>query len=229
MTDSSRRDAPHRAIPPLYHEPNHRWYAWGKLRSDPIYARVEAQLSHGDVPVLDVGCGLGIMAFYLRLRNWQMPIVGIDADERKVRAACDALAVWERERGGSRISFHAGDARNLPAHAGHVLLLDVVHYVAPDQQRVLFEGAASRVAKGSKLILRDAIADGSWRAKTTMLQERFSRGIGWLRGERLEFPRLESLDEWAIGAGMTRTHLEPMTRGNPFNNHLLVWERPESG
>lgn len=223
MTDQLRREAPHRAIPPLFSDPGNRWYAWGKLRSDPIYERVAAQLGNAALPVLDVGCGIGITAFYLRLQGWQMPITGIDADQRKVDAAHAALARWPES--SPFIRFEKGDARSLPDIEGTVLLLDVVHYVSPDQQKLIFTAAAHRVATGGRLILRDAIADGSWRARATMLQERFSRSIGWLRGERLEFPRRELLDAWAQECGLRLVHHEAMTRGNPFNNHLLVWER----
>ena len=169
------------------------------------------------------------MVFFLRYNGVSTPVVGIDADRRKISAAQDARREWEARHGGIDATFQTGDARSLPAFEGHVLLLDVVHYVAPDQQEIIVTEAASRVAPGARLILRDALQDGSWRARATMVQERFSRAIGWLRGERLVFPRLELLDEWTGAAGLQRVHLEPMTRGNPFNNHLVVWQRPSTG
>jgi len=38
-------------------------------------------------PVVDVGCGVGLLAFYLRERNFLAPISGLDRDGRKITRA----------------------------------------------------------------------------------------------------------------------------------------------
>ena len=59
-----------------------RTYVRAKLASDPVYAAVFEQLRGSDLPVIDVGCGVGILAMYLRQRGFTAPIVGIDHDAR---------------------------------------------------------------------------------------------------------------------------------------------------
>lgn len=220
---SPRADSSVSSIPPLFAKPSHRWYAAGKLRGDRIYPEVLRHLPDDGQPILDIGCGIGLMAFYLRAAGRLNAYRGLDADERKVLSA---RAASTRSRwAGDAMRFEHGNARALPEFAGHVLLLDVVHYLPVEAQLELMRNAARRTAAGCRLVLRDALADGSRRAKNTMLQEKFSRSIGWLRGERLEFPVLESISNAAEGEGLARLEVVPMFERNPYNNHLVVWER----
>ena len=60
-------------------------YTRSKLRTDPLYEGVFAILEARHQPLLDVGCGMGILAMYLRERGWLLPILGVDYDERKIQ------------------------------------------------------------------------------------------------------------------------------------------------
>jgi 2-polyprenyl-3-methyl-5-hydroxy-6-metoxy-1,4-benzoquinol methylase len=62
-----------------------RHYARGKLRRDPIYPAAYDLLGHSAEPILDVGCGVGLLAFYLRERGCRQPVLGLDVDARKIR------------------------------------------------------------------------------------------------------------------------------------------------
>ena len=46
-------------------------YARGKVRYDPAYAAVAGWIGADETPLLDVGCGLGLLGFYLRERDWR--------------------------------------------------------------------------------------------------------------------------------------------------------------
>src|SRR3954468_18835316 len=65
-----------------------RWlrsYVRGKLRCDDIYGAAYELLRTSADPILDVGCGVGLLAFYLRERGCRQRVVGLDADARKIR------------------------------------------------------------------------------------------------------------------------------------------------
>src|SRR3954451_14619900 len=82
-----------------------RHYVGSKLRSDPVFSLAYELLRDVGGPILDVGCGVGLLAFYLRERGANHPITGIDIDERKIRrakAACD-------QRRYSNVEFVAHD------------------------------------------------------------------------------------------------------------------------
>lgn len=210
----------------LFSHPRYRWYAWGKLRSDAVYPAVVEHLPQRPGPVLDIGCGIGLLGLFLHYSGNGRTVVGVDADSRKISAGVEARASAGLSEQTHELRL--GDARDLPSFAGDVMLLDVVHYFSPADQIRLVRDAAARVAPGGRLILRDAIDDGSMRARVTLLQERFSRAIGWLRGDRLQFPTKELLVDSAASQGLQLVNVVPMFSGNPFNNHLLVWERSGS-
>lgn len=187
-------------------------YVRGKIKSDPVYDAVYERLRGGDDPILDVGCGAGVLALYLRERGLRAAVHGIDHDEEKI-ATARALGV-DCER---------GDARELPAWRGTILFLDLLHYFdEATQARIL-----ARAAEQAKtVIIRDAVNDGSWRYRLTYAQETFSRAIGWLKAERLHFPTRESIA--APFAGFD-SEIVPLWGRTPFNNYLFVFKRAASG
>lgn len=198
----------------LYH------YTRGKLASDPVYDAVIERLRGSSLPLLDIGCGAGIFAFYLRECGLSMPIHGIDHDAKKI-AAANAIAPRY-----DALTFAVADARAPLAHGGSVVMLDLLHYFDDATQRVLLGNAAACVPPGGFLLIRDAIRDGSWRYRATYVQETFARAIRWLRAERLHFPSRETLVDSL--PGFTHEAL-PMWGATPFNNYLFVFRRESSG
>lgn len=192
-----------------------RGYARSKLARDPVYAAVAERLP--ELPLLDLGCGVGLLGLSLRRRGFRAPILGIDHDARKIDAARKVAAADE---------FRCADIREPVSFQGSVALLDVLHYFsAADQQRIL-RNAAACVAPGGVAIIRDAINDGSWRYRATYVEETFARSIGWLKGERLNFPTRASIVAAFDGF---EPEIIPMWGRTPFNNYLFVFRTPSSG
>jgi SAM-dependent methyltransferase len=185
-----------------------------KIRTDPAYAAVFERVRGCEDPLLDVGCGIGILALYLRARGFRAPIRCVDHDERKVAIARSVVP---------DAVFEVGDARNSIESAGTVVLLDLLHYFrAGDQSRIL--EAAAKTA--STVIIRDAIRDGSWRYRFTYAQEMFSRVVRWLRAERLHFP---ARDDVTAPFGNFGVEVVPSYGRTPFNNYLFVFKRSKDG
>ncbi|MEM9236743.1 MAG: methyltransferase domain-containing protein, partial [Verrucomicrobiota bacterium] len=102
-----------------------RCYVRSKLKSDPLYDAVLAELKDHDLPLLDLGCGLGLTAFYLRDSGMKSDMLGLDYDERKIEGA--NAVVRQRQDEGFRFEHH--DARQgLPEHQGHVTILDILQF-----------------------------------------------------------------------------------------------------
>jgi 2-polyprenyl-3-methyl-5-hydroxy-6-metoxy-1,4-benzoquinol methylase len=187
-----------------------RWlrnYARGKLASDPVYAAVAARLPPA-LPLLDLGCGIGLLALYLRTHGFAAPIVGVDHDAAKIDAAPQLRDA----------DFRVGDVREAIDVRGSVAILDVLHYFTDaDQQRIL-RNAAQCVAPGGVVIIRDAVRERTWRYRATYLAETFATSIGWLKGERLHFPTRET-----IAGAFDGIEAIPMWGRTPFNNYLFVF------
>lgn len=197
-----------------------RNYTRSKLRTDPLYRAVAERLLNTTLPVVDVGCGVGLTAFYLRESGFDAPITGIDHDARKVAAAQRLAARY------SGLAFVRGDARELPAIAASYLLLDVLHYFDDAEQARILDHVARWVPPGGMVIVRDGIDDGSWRYRATWAMEKVARGIRWLQADRLNFPRRESL---VAAFPSFNAEVLPLWGSTPFNNYLFVFRRSGSG
>jgi SAM-dependent methyltransferase len=191
-----------------------RSYVRSKVRIDPAYSAVFERVRESTQPLLDVGCGIGILAVYLRARGFSAPISGIDHDERKIAIARRVFPDG---------AFAVGDARLNLDGRGTVVLLDLLHYFRSDEQGMILESIA-RTA--TTVIIRDAIRDGSWRYRITYAQEAFSRAVRWLRAERLHFPSRADLMRPFDGFA---AEVVPLYGGTPFNNYLFVFSRSADG
>jgi SAM-dependent methyltransferase len=190
-----------------------RAYVRAKVRIDPVYAAVFERIRDSADPLLDVGCGVGVLAAYLRARGFAAPIRGVDHDERKVSVA---------RRVVRDATFEVADARTSIAVGGTVVLLDLLHYFRSDEQAAILAAAVN----ATTVIIRDAVRDGSWRYRLTYAQETFSRAVRWLRAERLHF-----LTDDEIVKPFTAFEAEvvPLYGRTPFNNYLFVFRRARSG
>ena len=199
-----------------------RGYAGSKLRSDPVYRAAVTHLVARQQPIFDLGCGIGLLGFYLRESGIDVPVRGVDHDTKKVAAA---EAVGKRYAG---LEFRRGDARD-PVPAGmNVVALDILHYFTESEQRKILESIASSIPPGGVAIIRDAVRDGSIRYRLTAAQETFSRAIRWLKAERLNFPTREQILQ-PFRARDYEIEVTPLWGRTPFNNYLFVFKRAGSG
>ena len=201
-----------------------RWlqgYAHGKLRSDPVYAAAAGEIAARPAPVLDVGCGIGLLAHYLQAAGCRVPYLGVDVDEIKIRSARLAMHNVAQAR------FETGSCETLVRWQGHVLLLDILHYLDGPVQHALLRAAANRVAPGAALIIRTVVSDHSWRFAATRIEEFFIHRSHWIRLGTRDYPRLEDLQSTLSETGLN-PEVTPLFGRMPFNSYLLIARRASS-
>jgi SAM-dependent methyltransferase len=210
------RGAVARRLASLYDRRDLRSYVRWKVNGDPAYAAILQHLRDRDEPLIDLGCGVGILPFFLREHGFRAPIIGIDFDPRKIDIAQRAATRYRD------IDFIVADAcRELPDHH-NVVMLDLLHYLDSDTQRQVLANVA-RVA--NLVILRQGIRDTSWRYRMQSTVDAFARTIRWMRAETLNYPTRE--DVTAVFAGFT-SEITPLWGLFPYNNYLFVFRRAAS-
>lgn len=209
------------AIAGLCDENWDHYYTRSKLRSDPVYAAVMREIAGTEAPLLDIGCGIGLLSHYLHACGHAAPFTGFDYDERKI-ASAQAMAA---KAGRPELIFTAGDARHgLPAFSGHVVILDILQFFTEAEQDRLLSDAAARVARGCKLIIRSGLQDDTWRFRLTVLGDYLARLTFWMKAGPTRYPDAEQFRRVLTAAGL-EVRIEPMWGGTPFNNYLIVGSR----
>ncbi|MDN5780768.1 MAG: class I SAM-dependent methyltransferase [Luteimonas sp.] len=213
-------------LPP--HRLLNRWdyhYIRSKLSTDPLYPGVLGALRGSSTPLLDLGCGLGLLVHALRQDGQAMPYHGVDNDADKIGRATAAAG----RTGLASAQFDVVDlAHHLPAHAGSVAILDVLQYLPAPAQRQLLENVITMLSPGARLVIRTGLVDGSRRGLVSRIGDRAANLIGWMQSTPRFYPSADRLRSILEGAGLQVT-IEPLWGRTPFNNWLVVAQRPQVG
>lgn len=207
-------------ISDLYTGHWNRNYVSSKLKTDPLYSALLENVRDSPLPLLDLGCGMGLSALYLRTHGVEIPIHGLDYDERKIDEAKRVASA----SGYKDLTFAFHDARRgIPSHAGNVSILDILQFFTPTEQETLLREAADRVAPGGRLIIRSGLRDDSWRFKVTVAGDLLAKASFWMKAAPTHYPSAEDFER--ILSPFGKVSISPLWGGTPFNNHLIVLSR----
>lgn len=199
-----------------------RRYVKGKLAADPAYAATAALIRNRPMPLLDIGCGIGLLGRYLHARGVVMRYLGVDSDPRKIEAGNRAL----RQSGlDGLLQLRQTDGTVQQPIRGHVALLDVLHYLPRGGQHALLENAIAHLAPGGLLVIRNVLRERSWRYALTRVSEFFLSASGWMRVGAQHYPSADELRGQLEAAGLS-VNIRPLHGKMPFDSYLLVAERP---
>jgi len=196
-------------------------FAKGKMSADPVYAQV-LDLLPAQGMLLDAGCGEGYLLALVRQRLPSPRRAGVDHDERRVDLARKAL------QGEERLELQVGDLRQLPlGQADAVTCLDVLHYMAPQQQDELLARLAACVRPGGLLLVRDGESGAGLRSFLTGLSERLAVAMGRHKGDGVFFRPAEQTQAQLEAQGL-QVEVRPCQQGTPFANIVFIARRPEA-
>lgn len=198
-----------------------RWawhYSRSKLATDPLYPGVCEVLRGSREPLLDLGCGLGLLVHALRAEGIALPYVGVDNDAGKIARARTAAA----SACLPNAQFICTDLTGaLPAHRGSVAILDMLQYIDPASQAQLLTGAIAMLTPGALLVIRTGLEDGSQRARLTHAVDAFSNLLGWMNTGPKRYPNEAQLRETFDAAGL-ESQFSSLHGNTPFNNWRIV-------
>ncbi|WP_114239187.1 class I SAM-dependent methyltransferase [Dyella sp. C9] len=198
-----------------------RHYVKGKLSADPAYAAVAELIAGRPLPLLDIGCGIGLLGRYLQAQGLLTGYLGLDHDPRKIESGQRAM----RQAGLDRtLQLRLADGASEQALRGHVAILDVLHYLPEAGQRALLANAARHLAPGGLLIIRNVLRERSWRYYFTRFSEFFLSASGWMRVGAQHYPSADELRTRLESAGL-RVSMRPLHGRTPFDCYLLVAEK----
>ncbi len=199
----------------------HYYYARTKLATDPLYPAVLAALRGCGAPLIDLGCGIGLLAHALRADGQSMRYSGVDFDPRKIVAANAAAARAQL----ADVTFAPCDLlHERPTHHGSVALLDVLQYFPGDVQERVLGDAIGMLGPGAKLVIRSGLQDADARSRITRVADRTANAIGWMRTAPVRYPTRDWFERMLAAAGLA-ADIRPLHGRTPFNNWLIVATR----
>lgn len=201
----------------LYERRALQGYVRWKVRTDPAYAAALDALRDRVFSLIDLGCGIGLLSFYLREHGYIAPIIGIDFDGRKIDLARKAA---QRYRG---IDFIEADARDPLPDNHNVVILDILHYFDAESQQKILTNAAKAVPRGGAVILRQPIRDASWRYRLTKRVDSLARTFRWMKAESLNYPTREEVTRAFTGF---KQEIRPLWGRMPYNTYFFVFTKP---
>ncbi|MFC4307585.1 methyltransferase domain-containing protein [Steroidobacter flavus] len=201
------------------------YYSLSKLAMDPLYEAVPGAFDEDAEPLLDLGCGIGLLLHCLRASGRKVPYVGVDTDAAKIAAA----RVASTRGGHDNADFQVCDlSEQFPKHQGSVALLDVLQYLPHQAQGTLLSQAAQCVSKRGQLVIRTGLADGTWRSAMTRATDRFGHLVGWMKTSFKAQPSAQELRATLHRHGL-HAEFKPLWGRTPFNNWLVLARRPAQG
>jgi len=220
------------AVAPYRQAGHFAWhFARGKVGTDPVFLGL---LRHGLIPprarILDLGCGQGLLAATLRAADslyahGHWPATWPDAPEAPQVRGIEVLPRdVERARRaiGAFATIEQGDIRTAPFGTADVaVLLDVLHYIARDEQDSVLARVRAALSPKGVLLLRVGDAAGGL---PFALSNWVDHVADLARGRRLSRLHCRSMGEWVTALNQLGFQVQtvPMSQGTPFANVLLV-------
>jgi len=155
----------------IYKGPVLEWYMRIKVRMEKNY-RVFHDLLPRQGSLLDIGCGYGFMPYMLHFTAPARNITAIDYDEQKIATASHCFS---KDAG---INFVCADVTQYPFEKyDAITMLDILHYLQPEQQKFVIEKSIRSMNPGGMLVIRDGNKDLQERHRGTKLTELFSTDV----------------------------------------------------
>lgn len=208
------------AVAARYAARSAHYYVRSKLRMDPVSRALHGlalREPFGDV--VDVACGRGQLGLLLHAAGAATTLVGFDWDEAKVEVANDASI------GSGNVRFEKADVRRVPLPScDTVLLVDILHYLARDEQDDLLVRAAQAArAPHGRVVVRDVDPDRGASSAFTHAWEWVTTTLRYNVGARVAPRSFAEIAAVLEGQGMAVSQELCSARG--MSNVLLIATR----
>ncbi len=155
----------------LYKGPVLEWYMRIKTRLEKNY-RPFNSIVPKQGKILDIGCGYGFMPYMLSFVAKERQITGIDYDEEKIDTAKHCFSKT------NNINFVHSDVMGFEFEKYDcIIMADMLHYLQPDEQKLVIEKCISNLNSGGMVIIRDGDKDKEAMHKKTKLTEFLSTKV----------------------------------------------------
>jgi predicted O-methyltransferase YrrM len=196
-----------------------RFHVWGRWTTAPFEA-VEALVPQ-DGDVLELGCGVGLVALELALAAPGRRIVAVDIDASKTDVARRAA---QRAGVGDRLRVDDVPPGWVPPPSAFdaVVVVDVLYLLGRSAAIELLDQLADSLRPGGVLVVKEMSSTPRWKAAWTRVQETVAvRGLQVTTGNTIELVPTEDLAAHLAARGLP-VRTVAMDRGHIHPHQALV-------
>jgi len=172
--------------------------------------------------MLDIGCGHGLVANEIALRNPEARVLGIDLSETKIASA--------RATAGPRsnVEFRHVALEDVPETGFEAVGLIDVLYLVPEPFWTLFlKTCFDKLARGGVFVLKEIGTEPRWKFERLKLQEFMStRILRITKGDTMHFESGERLKRRLEDVGFEHVEIHRLDAGFTSPHLLLTARRP---
>lgn len=169
----------------------------------------------GNLNVLDVGCGVGIMSALAAGPGGAKRVVGFDISPSAIDSARSV-----RLPNAGEMTFHALPAGAFPDGVFHVVLcIDVMHHVPPMVQRDFLRQVCDRVAPGGTLLFKDISPRPRWKAFANRMHDLI------MARQWVNYRHEREVAQWLIECGGEVAESVRLDR-LWYSHYLVCWRKP---
>lgn len=167
-------------------------------------------------PILDLGCGHGLVTNLLALGAAERDVRGIDIDEAKIAAARRTVG------GRTNVRFEVADATGLEdGPYAAITVADVFYLIPPAEQRRLLASCARMLAPDGVLLWKSQVRHPRWKYAITRGQEWLMTRLGPTHGRGLYFLDTDESLAALREAGFDAVAL-PLRSWRPYTDVLFI-------
>ena len=201
----------------LYKGPILEWYFKIKYKHEKHNYELIQQELLSNTKIYDLGCGYGFLSYFLKLKNSEREIIGVDYDEEKIEIAANNYL-----NDGS-MKFHVADISAVDLEASDaIILMDVLHYLSPEKKHVVLNNCLNSLGPNGILIIKDGLSSTTGKHQWTINSEKWS--TKWLKfnktTDELSFMDLPYLENWA---SENQLEMKILSESKDSSNTLMVF------
>lgn len=195
-----------------------------RMALDPFLPWARREIVLRQRPVLDIGCGIGLLGISMRAAGIPLRYRGTDADPKNANRGKDSVRYY----GFEDIGFDVLDApaTQIPQGAT-VCMIDSLQRLDSETQLAMLGKLADAAESGSLVLLRTTVRESGLGNLLLSLREFWAAATFRFLKKTLRFPRLEVIEQFLAGRGMACEVLRLRKRG-PFSGVALRIEAPAS-
>jgi 2-polyprenyl-3-methyl-5-hydroxy-6-metoxy-1,4-benzoquinol methylase len=174
-----------------------------------------------DGPILEVGCGHGLLSCYMALAGRARSVVGTDIDAEKIEVARRAAARLRAGEADVRFEVGGDDLPRVDGGWRSIVIADVLYLLGEGRRRLL-DQCVDASAPGGLLVVKEIDVVPRWKARLATVQElAATRVLRITEGEEVDFATPAALTAHLEQRGCT-TMVKRLDHGYPHPHCAIL-------